>query len=117
MEENKFQEIAKKSKNASKKVATLSNELKNKALLNIASKLKVNQDKIFAANKKIFKYKSNKNNIIIQTIKTVPLTQRKILPILNELKQNLFYICYIYVYKYIRATEAPYPCKIQPFFK
>ena len=52
MEENKFQEIAKKSKNASKKVATLSNELKNKALLNIASKLKVNQDKIFAANKK-----------------------------------------------------------------
>ena len=52
MEENKFQEIAKKSKNASKKVATLSSEVKNKALLNIASKLKANQDKIFAANKK-----------------------------------------------------------------
>ena len=32
MEENKFQEIAKKSKNASKKVATLSSEVKNKAL-------------------------------------------------------------------------------------
>ena len=52
MEENKFQEIAKKSKNASKKVATLSSEVKNKALLYIASKLKANQDKIFAANKK-----------------------------------------------------------------
>ena len=52
MEENKFQEIAKKSKNASKKVATLSSEVKNKALLNIASKLKANQDKIFTANKK-----------------------------------------------------------------
>ncbi len=52
MEENKFQEIAKKSKNASKKVATLSSKVKNKALLNIASKLKANQDKIFAANKK-----------------------------------------------------------------
>ena len=51
MEENNFQEIAIKAKNASKKVATLSTEIKNKALLNIANNLKVNQDKIFEANK------------------------------------------------------------------
>lgn len=51
MEENNFLEIAIKAKNASKKVATLSTEIKNKALLNIANNLKVNQDKIFEANK------------------------------------------------------------------
>ena len=51
MEENNFQEIASKAKNASKKIATLSTEIKNKALLNIANNLKVNQDKIFEANK------------------------------------------------------------------
>lgn len=51
MEENNFLEIATKAKNASKKVATLSTEIKNKALLNIANNLKANQDKIFEANK------------------------------------------------------------------
>lgn len=51
MEENNFLEIATEAKNASKKVATLSTEIKNKALLNIANNLKVNQDKIFEANK------------------------------------------------------------------
>ena len=52
MEENNFLEIAIKAKNASKKVATLSTEIKNKALLNIANNLKANEDKIFEANKK-----------------------------------------------------------------
>lgn len=51
MEENNFQEIAIKAKNASKKVATLSTEIKNNALLNITNNLKANQDKIFEANK------------------------------------------------------------------
>ena len=51
MEENNFLEIATKAKNASKKVATLSTKIKNKALLNIANNLKANQDKIFEANK------------------------------------------------------------------
>lgn len=51
MEENNFLEITIKAKNASKKVATLSTEIKNKALLNIANNLKANQDKIFEANK------------------------------------------------------------------
>ena len=51
MEENNFLKIAIKAKNASKKVATLSTEIKNKALLNIANNLKANQDKIFEANK------------------------------------------------------------------
>ena len=51
MEENNFLEIAIKAKNASKKVATLSTEIKNKALLNIANNLKANQDEIFEANK------------------------------------------------------------------
>lgn len=51
MEENNFLEIATKAKNASKKVATLSTEIKNKALLNIANNLKAKQDKIFEANK------------------------------------------------------------------
>ena len=52
MEENKFIEIAQKAKNASKKIATLSAGLKDKALLNIAEYIKNNQDKIFEANKK-----------------------------------------------------------------
>ena len=52
MEENNFLEIATKAKNASKKAATLSTEIKNKALLNIANNLKANEDKIFEANKK-----------------------------------------------------------------
>ncbi len=51
MEENNFLEIATKAKNASKKVATLSTEIKNNALLNIANNLKANEDKIFEANK------------------------------------------------------------------
>ena len=51
MEENNFLEIAKKAKNASKKVATLSTEIKNRALLNIAENIKNNKDKIFEANK------------------------------------------------------------------
>lgn len=51
MEENNFLEIATKAKNASKKAATLSTEIKNKALFNIANNLKANQDKIFEANK------------------------------------------------------------------
>ena len=51
MEENNFLENAIKAKNASKKVATLSTEIKNKALFNIANNLKANQDKIFEANK------------------------------------------------------------------
>ena len=51
MEENNFLEIAIKAKNASKKIATLSTEIKDKALLNIASSLKANQAKIFEANK------------------------------------------------------------------
>lgn len=52
MEEDKFVEIAKKAKAASKKIATLPVGLKNTALLNIAKNLKDNKDKIFEANQK-----------------------------------------------------------------
>ena len=52
MAENNFSELAKNAKISSKKIATLSTELKNKALLLIAENLKNNQDKIFEANKK-----------------------------------------------------------------
>lgn len=52
MEEDKFLELAKKAKNASKKIAVLPTGLKNTALLNIAKNLKENADKIFDANKK-----------------------------------------------------------------
>lgn len=52
MEENNFLELAQKAKLASKKIATLSCELKNKALLNIAENIRKNKDKIFEANKK-----------------------------------------------------------------
>ncbi len=52
MEENNFLEIAKKAKAASKKAATLSEKIKNQALLNIAENIKDNKDKIFEANKK-----------------------------------------------------------------
>ena len=46
-----FSEIAKNAKAASKKVAVLSSDVKNKALLNIAENIKNNQQKIFEANK------------------------------------------------------------------
>lgn len=52
MEEDKFIELAKKAKYASKKIATLPVGLKNTALLNIAKNLKENQEKIFEANKR-----------------------------------------------------------------
>jgi len=45
-----FSEIAKKAKAASKKVAVLSSEIKNEALLNIANNINNNQQKIFEAN-------------------------------------------------------------------
>lgn len=51
MEEDNFIEIAAKAKAASKKIATLSSEIKNKALLNIAEELKQHKTKIFEANK------------------------------------------------------------------
>ena len=51
MEEDKFIELAKNAKVASKKMAILPVGLKNTALLNIAKKLKENKEKIFEANK------------------------------------------------------------------
>lgn len=51
MEEDKFIELTKNAKVASKKMAILPVGLKNTALLNIAKKLKENKDKIFEANK------------------------------------------------------------------
>ena len=52
MEECNFLELARKAKFASKKVANVSTEIKNKALLNIAESLRLNTDKIFEANKR-----------------------------------------------------------------
>ena len=52
MEENNFLDLAKKAKAASKKIATISTEIKNKALLNIAESIKNSSNKIFEANKK-----------------------------------------------------------------
>ena len=52
MEEDKFIELARKAKAASKKIATLPVGVKNTALLNIAKNLKDNKEKIFEANKK-----------------------------------------------------------------
>ena len=45
-----FVNIAISAKNASKKMATVSTDIKNKALLNIAENIKLNQNKIFDAN-------------------------------------------------------------------
>jgi len=50
LEEN-FSTIAKNAKAASKKIAVISAELKNKALLNIADGIQANKEKIFNANK------------------------------------------------------------------
>ena len=50
MEEN-FTNIAKNAKIASKKIAVISTELKNKALINIADSIEQNKDRIFDANK------------------------------------------------------------------
>ncbi|MBE7711031.1 MAG: glutamate-5-semialdehyde dehydrogenase [Cyanobacteria bacterium SIG31] len=52
MAECNFVEIAKNAKLASKKLATLSTDIKNKALLAIAEALDLNQSLIFEANKK-----------------------------------------------------------------
>ena len=52
MEEDKFIELAKKAKAASKKIAVLPVGVKNTALLNIAKNLKDNKEKIFEANHK-----------------------------------------------------------------
>ena len=52
MVESNFLEIAQRAKLASKKIATISTELKNSALENIAKSLEVNQAKVFDANKK-----------------------------------------------------------------
>lgn len=71
MEENKFIELAKNAKYASKKAASLSTELKNQALLNIAKNLETNADKIFEANKQ-------------------DLDQAKILVENGELKQSVY---------------------------
>ena len=51
MAEYNFIELAKNAKTASKKLATLSTEIKNKALLAIAEALDFNRGKIFEANK------------------------------------------------------------------
>ena len=51
MVESSFEDIAIKAKVASKKIATISSELKNAALVNIANNLDRNGDKIFEANK------------------------------------------------------------------
>ena len=48
--ESNFSEIAYKAKAASKKLAVLSDEIKNKTLLDIAENISNNQDKIFEAN-------------------------------------------------------------------
>ena len=48
----RINELAKKAKDASKKLATVSSELKNKALLAIAESLDSNRELIFEANKK-----------------------------------------------------------------
>ncbi len=46
-----FIQIAKNAKNASLKIADLSTEIKNKALLKIAEKIESAKDEIFEANK------------------------------------------------------------------
>ena len=46
-----FVQIAKNAKNASLKIADLSTEIKNKALLKIAEKIESAKDEIFEANK------------------------------------------------------------------
>ena len=71
METCSFSTIAQKAKNASKKIAVLSTEIKNKALLNIADNIKKNSELIFDANKK-------------------DLEEAKILVDNGELKQSTF---------------------------
>ena len=49
--ESNFSKIASEAKIASKKIAVISSEIKNKALLNIAQGIANNKDRIFEANK------------------------------------------------------------------
>ena len=71
MEENNFLEIAIKAKNASKKVATLSTEIKNKALLNIANNLKEAEEKNSEASKNIQESITSLNSSKKEAIKII----------------------------------------------
>ena len=52
MDLDNFYELAKNAKKASKKLATLSTDIKNKALLSIAEEFENHKSQIFEANKK-----------------------------------------------------------------
>ena len=59
MEESNFPDIAIKAKEASKKIAVISDEIKNKALINIAENLEKYKDRIFEANKNDLEFARN----------------------------------------------------------
>ena len=59
MEESNFLDIAIKAKEASKKIAVISDEIKNKALINIAENLEKYKDRIFEANKNDLEFARN----------------------------------------------------------
>lgn len=59
MEEYSFLELAKKAKKASKELATISTEIKNKSLLLIAEALDNDREKIFEANKLDLEFSKN----------------------------------------------------------
>ena len=59
MEESNFLDIAIKAKEASKKIAVISDEIKNKALINIAENLEKYKDRIFEANRNDLEFARN----------------------------------------------------------
>ena len=59
MEESNFLDIAIRAKEASKKIAVISDEIKNKALINIAENLEKYKDRIFEANKNDLEFARN----------------------------------------------------------
>lgn len=75
MAEYNFIELARNSKKASKKLATLPTEVKNKALLAIAEALDINKKKIFEANK--IDLEQAKGNIPQSTYNRLKLDENK----------------------------------------
>ena len=87
--ENNFSIIAKNAKTASKKIAVISTEVKNKALLNIAQNISDNKEKIYEANSQDLdsaKYLVQNGEISQSTFNRLKLDENKMRDMIQGIK-------------------------------
>ena len=87
--ENNFSIIAKNAKTASKKIAVISTEVKNKALLNIAQNISDNKEKIYEANSQDLdsaKYLVENGKISQSTFNRLKLDENKMRDMIQGIK-------------------------------